>query len=47
MSSGFARFQQLMQSIAKNPMQAIVPLAIFGATFLACWVVRHLVLRAL
>jgi hypothetical protein len=37
MTSGFAGFQQLMQSIAKNPMEAIVPLAIFGATFLACW----------
>ena len=47
MTSGFARFQQLMQSIVKNPMEAIVPLAIFGATFLACWVVRRLVLRAL
>ena len=27
MSSGFTRFQQLMQSIVKNPMEVIVPLA--------------------
>ena len=47
MTSGFPRLQQLIQSIMKNPMEAIVPLAIFAATFLACWVVRRLVLRAL
>lgn len=44
MRSGFAEFRQL---IMKDPMQVIVPFAIFAATFLACWVVRRLVLRAL
>src|ERR1039457_3368955 len=44
MRSGFAEFRQL---IVKDPMEAILPVGIFAATFLACWVARRLVLRAL
>ena len=33
--------------ILKNPMEVILPLGIFAVTFLACWVVRRLVQRAL
>src|ERR1700690_4472964 len=43
-TSGFAEFRQL---IVKEPMEAILPLGIFAATFLGCWVARRLVLRAL
>ena len=44
MRSGFAEFRQLTM---KDPMEVILPLGIFAATFLVCWVVRRLVLRAL
>jgi small-conductance mechanosensitive channel len=44
MRSGFAEFRQV---IMKDPMEVIVPLAIFAVTFLACWVARRMVLRAL
>jgi small-conductance mechanosensitive channel len=44
MRSGFAEFRQL---IVKDPMEVILPLGIFAATFLVCWVARRLVLRAL
>ncbi len=44
MRSGFAEFQQVLM---KDPMEAILPLGIFAGTFLACWVARRLVLRAL
>jgi small-conductance mechanosensitive channel len=44
MRSGLAEFRQL---IVKDPMQVILPFGIFAATFLACWVARRLVLRAL
>ncbi len=33
--------------ILKNPMEVILPFGIFAVTFLACWVARRLVLRAL
>ena len=44
MRSGFAEFRQLTM---KDPMEVILPLGIFAATFLVCWVARRLVLRAL
>ena len=44
MRSGFAEFRHL---ILMDPMEVIQPLGIFAATFLACWVVRRLVMRAL
>ena len=44
MRSGFAEFRQL---IVTDPREALLPLGIFAATFLACWVARGLVLRAL
>ncbi|HEX7597645.1 MAG TPA: mechanosensitive ion channel family protein, partial [Polyangia bacterium] len=44
MRSAFAEFQQL---VMKNPMEVILPLGIFAATFLACWVARRLIMRAL
>jgi small-conductance mechanosensitive channel len=43
-TSGFAEFRQL---VVKDPMEVILPLGIFAATFLGCWVARSLVLRAL
>ena len=43
-TSGFAEFRQL---IVNDPMEAILPLGIFAATFLGCWVARRLLLRAL
>ena len=44
MRSGFAEFRQF---IMKDPMEVILPLGIFAATLLVCWVARRLVLRAL
>src|ERR1035438_1610594 len=44
MRSGFAEFRQL---IVNDPMEVILPLGIFAATFLACWVARRLAVRAL
>jgi small-conductance mechanosensitive channel len=44
MRSGFAEFRKL---IVDDPMKMILPLGIFAATFLGCWVARLLVLRAL
>src|ERR1017187_8307328 len=43
-TSGFAEFRKL---IVNDPMEAILPLGIFAATFLGCWVARRLLLRAL
>jgi small-conductance mechanosensitive channel len=43
-TSGFAGFRQL---IVNDPMEVILPLGIFAATFLACWVARSLLLRIL
>ena len=37
----------LKRTILEDPMEIVVPLAIFAGTFLACWVVRWAVLRAL
>ena len=44
MRSGFAEFRQF---IMKDPMEVILPLGIFAAPLLVCWVARRLVLRAL
>jgi small-conductance mechanosensitive channel len=44
MRSGIAELQQL---ILKDPMEVILPFGIFAATFLVCWVVRRLIMRAL
>jgi small-conductance mechanosensitive channel len=44
MRSGFAEFRHF---IMKEPMEVILPLGIFAATLLVCWVARRLVLRAL
>ena len=44
MRSGFAEFRQW---IVKDPMEVILPLGIFAATLLVCWVARRLMLRAL
>ncbi|MGD0774582.1 MAG: mechanosensitive ion channel family protein [Candidatus Solibacter sp.] len=44
MRSGFAEFRHL---VVNDPMEVILPLGIFAATFLACWVARRLVMRAL
>ena len=44
MKSGVAGFRR---TVMENPMEVIAPLGIFLATFLAGWVVRRLVLRAL
>jgi small-conductance mechanosensitive channel len=41
------RFAEFRQLIVNNPMEAILPLGIFAATFLGCWLARGLVLRAL
>src|ERR1035441_5609053 len=43
-TSGFAEFRKL---IVNDPMEVILPLGIFAATFLGCWVARRLLLRAL
>jgi small-conductance mechanosensitive channel len=43
-TSGFAEVRRL---IVNDPMEAILPLGIFAGTFIGCWVVRRLVLRAL
>ena len=43
-TSGLAEFRRL---IVNDPMEAILPLGIFAGTFVGCWVVRRLVLRAL
>ena len=43
-TSGFTEFRQL---IVKDPMEVILPLGIFAATFVGCWVARGLLLRAL
>jgi small-conductance mechanosensitive channel len=44
MRSAFAEFRQL---IGNDPMEVILPVGIFAATFLACWVARRLFMRAL
>ena len=44
MRSGFAGFRRVL---IEEPMEVVLPLAIFVATFLVCWLVRQLVLRAL
>src|SRR5271169_5136050 len=44
MRSGFARFRRVL---FEEPMEVVLPLAIFAAVFLACWMVRRVVLRAL
>jgi small-conductance mechanosensitive channel len=44
MKSGFAGLRRI---IVENPMELIVPLGIFLAVFLAGWLVRNLLLRAL
>src|ERR1700674_2988530 len=44
MRSGFAGLRRVL---FEEPMEVVLPLAIFAATFLACWVVRRVVLRAL
>jgi small-conductance mechanosensitive channel len=44
MKSGFAKFQTLLM---ERPMEVILPLAIFIATLLAGWLVRHLVMKGL
>ena len=44
MKSGFEGFRRVF---VENPMEIITPLAIFLVTFLAGWLVRRLVLRAL
>jgi small-conductance mechanosensitive channel len=44
MKSGFTEFRRL---VVQDPMEVILPLGIFLATFLAGWLVRRLVLRAL
>ena len=44
MGSRFAKFQQF---ILKNPMEVILPVGIFAVVFLAGWVARRLLLRAL
>jgi len=37
----------LQRTVIEDPMEIVIPLAIFAAAFLACWVVRWAVLRAL
>src|ERR1039457_7412737 len=44
MGSRFTKFQQF---ILKNPMEVILPVGIFAVVFLAGWVARRLLLRAL
>ncbi|MEO8595135.1 MAG: mechanosensitive ion channel family protein [Candidatus Solibacter sp.] len=44
MRSALPRFRQIVMS---DPMEVVIPLVIFGVTFLACWLVRRFVLRAL
>jgi small-conductance mechanosensitive channel len=44
MRSGFAEFRHW---IVKDPMELILPLGIFAATLLVCWLARRLMLRAL
>jgi small-conductance mechanosensitive channel len=44
MRSAFAEFRQLS---LHDPMEVILPLGIFAVTFLMCWVVRRLLMRAL
>jgi small-conductance mechanosensitive channel len=42
-----SRFAKLQQFILKNPMEVILPVGIFAVVFLAGWVARRLLLRAL
>src|ERR1041385_6658566 len=44
MKSGF---DALWRRLVQNPMEAVMPLAIFAATFVTAWVIRRLILRAL
>jgi small-conductance mechanosensitive channel len=44
MRSGFTAFRQ---RLVNNPMEVLLPLAIFGATFLIGWLLRRLLMRAL
>jgi len=39
--------EKFRQIVLNDPMEVLLPLAIFGGTFLVCWLVRRLVLRAL
>jgi small-conductance mechanosensitive channel len=41
------RFQDLWRHVVEDPMELVIPLAIFAATFLVAWVFRRVVLRAL
>src|SRR5258707_4087939 len=44
MKSGLDAFERLL---ARDPMEVLLPLAIFAATFLVAWLARRVTLRAL
>src|SRR5437660_4693799 len=44
MRSGFDAFRRRLMN---DPMEALVPLAIFAVTFLVAWILRRLLMRAL
>ena len=44
MTRGFEKFRQF---VTDHPMEVLVPLGIFAGVFVACWVVRYSLLRAL
>ena len=44
MKRGLDAFQRLL---ANDPMAVVIPLAVFAATFLAAWLVRNVLMRAL
>jgi small-conductance mechanosensitive channel len=42
-----AGFDAFWRHVSSDPMEVVVPLAIFAATFLVAWIVRRLLMRAL